>query len=101
MAKKMATKNLPEGKKIQQVLDRLRLLNNILVNDFKLRDPDDEQRALLEGQRLGHANAILLLEQVSRRGELWLGGYLDNIGVVYTDQVQAHYEEQERLLGRA
>lgn len=100
MARKYAkatTKKLPETKRIGQVIERLELFQTALANDLELRELDEEQRIRLFAQHDAFGTARMLLEQVRSRGELWKGGYLDNVGVVYTDQVQDYVQTQEAI----
>ena len=84
MKKKATTRQLPELERINQVMERLQLFIEICG---KTKTPENAER--MDGQITAFGVAIVLLRQVKKRGELWKGGYLDNVGVVYTDQVQA------------
>jgi hypothetical protein len=51
------------------------------------------QTDMVMGNTAGIAAAKTLIDQMLKRGSIWEGGYLDNVGVVYTDQVAAHLAE--------
>lgn len=97
MAKSVSPQT-PELDRIKQVIERLNLLVEAAANDLKLKKLDEEQEALIRGQIMGMANALVLLRQVKKRGELWTGGYLDNIGVVFADQVAEYVKKQREIL---
>src|SRR5947209_6446912 len=79
---------------LAQIEDRLRLFCEILSNDLELGDLTERQRVDYLGQLQGIGCALSLLGQVRRNGEVWTGGYVDNVGVTHRDTVKAHREQR-------
>lgn len=78
--------------KLQDIHGRLELFCESLAISIE-KNPEDQ---LLRGQYLAYCVAKLLVEQSVTRGEIWKGGYVDNVGVVYEDQVLKTVEDQRK-----
>lgn len=95
---KTKKKHTSENQKIADVKKRLELFIEICENDMKLLNLSYSEKNEFWGQISAFGICLTLLEQTERRGEIWKGGYLDNIGVVYSDQVMEYLEQQKRQL---
>lgn len=67
----------------------LRVRQFTSINQIALgNDLSDKERAAVEGQQVAFGSVLGLIKQIKKGGSIWRGGYLDNVGVVFTDQVQ-------------
>jgi len=66
-----------------------RLGQFIATNHKALRNNlTDLERVRIEGQNMSFQATLALISQIHKGGSIWRGGYKDNVGVVYTDQLQ-------------
>lgn len=94
----MPKRNVPKD------YDPLKDLNDrisqfIEVNNLSLERGDltPDEAVGLEAQNRAFLAVKQLIRMIEKKGSIWKGGYLDNVGVVYSDQVQEIIDTQKAL----
>lgn len=80
--------------------ERAKMFVKITELDLMMPDIDKETRQCLMGQLGAFGAMITLIQQLKKSGKIWTGGYLDNIGVVYDDQLQMEINKRKSKLGQ-
>lgn len=82
---------------LQDLDKRIGLMIKINSNSLANGELSGEERIGLQYQNNGFIGIQVLIHQLIKRGAIWEGGYLDNVGVVYEDQLQSILDEQEAI----
>lgn len=85
MPKRPVAKDYNPVDDIESRVKQFIAVNEVALNNGELTD---RERHMVEGQQIAFQAVITLTRMIRKRGSIWKGGYLDNVGVVYTDQVQ-------------
>ena len=80
-----------EDERLKQLRDRLNQFMEL--NNLTRPNVSPKEQETLDTQNLAFGTVLTLVNQLIKRGDLWTGGYLDNVGVVYSDQVGEIIEE--------